>query len=450
MNNKLKIYNPDSEFQNEFVKLYPEFANDNKQSEDDMPVKNITFVTTETCNLNCSYCVSGDTLITMSDFSKKRIDEIEIGDEILAFNESSNINNFNSHNKIQLAKVEKIYNHKEKTITIILENGEKLKITKNHKLLARNGKSDWKEAGKFKVGQYVYTAIPVEEYMYNKSKLFKRIKIKEIINNDEEIDVYNIGTTSKTYFANNIAVHNCYETHKSKKMMTKEVAKKAIDAIFDKEKMNGYVTDYNKAVIIEFIGGEPFINIDVMDFICEYFLYKATELNHPWAKYHMFSVTTNGTLLFDEKVMNWIQKYKRKLSLSITIDGNKELHDSCRLFHDGRGSYDIVEKAVKFAIKELGMQSTKVTFAPENINKINTAIPHLFNMGLTDIHANCVFENVWKPEHEPIFYHELLKLADYIIDNDLYETHFCSIFDEMIGAPMDPSDNKNWLISSQI
>ena len=297
MNNKLKIYNPDSEFQNEFVKLYPEFANDNKQSEDDMPVKNITFVTTETCNLNCSYC---------------------------------------------------------------------------------------------------------------------------------------------------------YETHKSKKMMTKEVAKKAIDAIFDKEKMNGYVTDYNKAVIIEFIGGEPFINVDVMDFICEYFLYKATELNHPWAKYHMFSVTTNGTLLFDEKVMNWIQKYKRKLSLSITIDGNKELHDSCRLFHDGRGSYDIVEKAVKFAIKELGMKSTKVTFAPENINKINTAIPHLFNMGLTDIHANCVFENVWKPEHEPIFYHELLKLADYIIDNDLYETHFCSIFDEMIGAPMDPSDNKNWLISSQI
>ena len=208
MNNRSKIYKQSEQFQDQFIKLYPEFSNENKSNDDDMVVKNITFVTTETCNLNCTYCVSGDTLITMSDFSKKRIDEIEIGDEILAFNESSNINNFNSHNKIQLAKVEKTYNHKEKTITIILENGEKLKITKNHKLLARNGKSDWKEAGKFKVGQYVYTAIPVEEYVYDKSKLFKRIKIKEIINNDEEIDVYNIRTTSKTYFANNIPVHN--------------------------------------------------------------------------------------------------------------------------------------------------------------------------------------------------------------------------------------------------
>ena len=297
MNNRSKIYKQSEQFQDQFIKLYPEFSNENKSNNDDMVVKNITFVTTETCNLNCSYC---------------------------------------------------------------------------------------------------------------------------------------------------------YETHKSKKMMSKEVAKKAIDAIFDKEKMNGYVTDYNKAVIIEFIGGEPFINVDVMDYICEYFLYKATMLNHPWAKYHMFSVTSNGTLLFDKKVMDWIQKYKNKLSLSITIDGDKSLHDSCRLFFDGNGSYDIVEKSVKYAIKELGMNGTKVTFAPENIDKINTAIPHLFNLGLRDIHANCVFENVWKPEHEPLFYHELIKLADYMIDNDLYTDHACSIFEENIGSPMDPEDNKNWLISSQI
>ena len=250
--------------------------------------------------------------------------------------------------------------------------------------------------------------------------------------------------TFVTTEACNLNCSYCYECHKTPKSMTKEVAKNAIDALFDKEKMNGYIPEDNKCAIIEFIGGEPFLNVEVMHFICEYFLYKATELNHPWAKYHMFSVTTNGTLLNKPEVNRWIKKYKKRLSLGITIDGDKELHDSCRVFHDGRGSYDIVEKSVKMAIKEYGMRSTKITFAPENIDKINTAIPHLFNLGLKALYANCVYENVWKPEHQPIFFKELVKLADYIIDNKIYEDSFCSIFDETIGHPLDPEDNNNW------
>jgi len=33
--------------------------------------------------------------------------------------------------------------------------------------------------------------------------------------------------------------------------------------------------------------------------------------------------------------------------MTITIDGNKDLHDTCRLFPDGKGSYDIVHRAVE-------------------------------------------------------------------------------------------------------
>lgn len=242
----------------------------------------------------------------------------------------------------------------------------------------------------------------------------------------------------------NLACTYCYECHKTPKMMTIDVAKRAIDALFDKEKMNGYITDDHKCAIIEFIGGEPFLNMDVVEFVSEYFIYKAYEMGHPWYKYYMFSVTTNGTLYHTQRVQDWIAKYRSRVSVSITIDGDKALHDSCRLFHDGTGSYDVVVAAVKDAIQRFGLTDTKVTFAPENITKINTAIPHLFEIGLTGINANCVYENVWKDEHQPVFFRELIKLADYMIDTKRYETGFCSIFDETIGHPMDPDDNKNW------
>src|SRR5574344_58648 len=236
----------------------------------------------------------------------------------------------------------------------------------------------------------------------------------------------------------------CYQCDKKSNFMSIETAKKAIDALFDKEKMNGYITDYNKCAIIEFIGGEPLLNMDVVEFICEYFLYKAAELNHPWLKYHMFSFTSNGINFKTERVQKWLNRYKNRISIGITIDGDKTLHDSCRLFPDGKGSYDIVVESVKDGIANFGLNSSKVTFAPENISKINVAIPHLIELGLTDIHANCVYENVWRDEHAPIFFNELIKLADYFIDNDLYTYAFCSIFDESIGHPMEPSDNKNW------
>jgi uncharacterized protein len=46
-------------------------------------------------------------------------------------------------------------------------------------------------------------------------------------------------------------------------------------------------------------------------------------------------------------VQAFIKKHVNDISLSISIDGNKELHDSCRIFPDGSGSYDIAMAAVK-------------------------------------------------------------------------------------------------------
>lgn len=245
----------------------------------------------------------------------------------------------------------------------------------------------------------------------------------------------------------NLACSYCYECNKDhKKVMTKETAMKAIDMILDDNKMEGYInSNSNPSVIIEFIGGEPLLQIELLDFICDYFRYKTFELNHPWYKYHMFNITTNGILYNTPEVIKFFDKNKGRLSVTITIDGDKELHDSCRVFPDGSGSYDIVYDAVIDAKTRFDMKSSKITLAPENIMHTAKAIKHLYNMGLTDLNANVVYENVWIPERDaPIFYDQLIQLADWILENKIYEAAFCSLFDETIGRAMLESENQNW------
>lgn len=239
----------------------------------------------------------------------------------------------------------------------------------------------------------------------------------------------------------------CYQCDKNfNAKMDFETAKKAIDTILDDDKLNGYMSSKESpCLVLEFIGGEPLLEVKLMDRIIEYFRYKAIEMDHPWGTHHMISFTSNGTHYFHKDTQKFLQKYKDRLSFTITIDGNKELHDACRVFPDGSGSYDIVERAIKDAIEKYGLKTSKITLAPENIKYLSTAVIHLLNLGLTELNANCVYENVWVPERDTkVFYDELIKLADYIIDNDIYKYAYCSIFDETIGQPMDESENTNW------
>lgn len=244
----------------------------------------------------------------------------------------------------------------------------------------------------------------------------------------------------------NLACTYCYECNKDhNKFLSIENAKKAIDIILSDSHLSGYInSNNNKCVIIEFIGGEPFLAVDVMDFVCDYFKIKTYELDHPWKNNYMFNITTNGVLWRDPKVQRFLEKHGSRTSITITIDGDKELHDACRIFPDGRGSHDIVIDAVKDAIARFNMKDTKVTFAPENIQYISRSIPYLISLGLTNINANPVYENVWKKEDSKVFYKELIKLADYFLENEVYKYALCNIFEEHIGTPMEETDNGNW------
>ena len=147
----------------------------------------------------------------------------------------------------------------------------------------------------------------------------------------------------------NLACTYCYQINKSVRRMKFEDAKLFIDKLLSGEDgFSKYVSVKNSpGIVIEFIGGEPFLEVDLIDQIVDYFRLRTIELNHPWADRFCISICSNGVLYTDPKVQRFLQKNKDCISFSVTLDGNKELHDACRVFPDGRGSYDLAEYATQ-------------------------------------------------------------------------------------------------------
>ena len=85
--------------------------------------------------------------------------------------------------------------------------------------------------------------------------------------------------------------------------------------------------DHKEGVILEFIGGEPLLEAELIDQICDYFKLRSFELNHPWSWNYRISICTNGVNYDSPAVQKLIEKNRGKISITITIDGVKEKHD---------------------------------------------------------------------------------------------------------------------------
>lgn len=204
-------------------------------------------------------------------------------------------------------------------------------------------------------------------------------------------------------------------------------------------------TQKSTAVILDFIGGEPFLEVELIDDILEYFQKRTIELNHPWQYHWRINISSNGTLYFQPNVQKFLQKWKNRLSFSISIDGNKKLHDSCRVFPDGKGSYDIAIAAVKhYTTVFQGEMGSKMTLAPNNIKYIYEAVINLIQLGYKEINLNCIFEKGWTKKHAKILYKQLKKIGNYILNNNLEDKIIISIFNFRFFRPMDKQEIGNW------
>lgn len=251
-----------------------------------------------------------------------------------------------------------------------------------------------------------------------------------------------------------LACKYCYLVGKNtKERMTWDVAKHAIDYILDQE-----ADMKEESVIWDFIGGEPFLEIDLVDKICDYLKVEMFRRNHHWFNSYRFSFSTNGINYATDKVQHFIKKNHEHLSIGITIDGTKRKHDLNRIWktaemeqgimpkpEEEQGSYDDVVKNIPLWLEQFPGAGTKVTISSADIPYIKESVLHLYSLGIHEVNINCVFEDVWKVGDDKLFEQQLTELADAIIDCGYYTDYACSFFTEHMGKPMDcQSENQNW------
>lgn len=240
-----------------------------------------------------------------------------------------------------------------------------------------------------------------------------------------------------------LACKYCYLVGKNEKeRMTWPIAKKAIDYILSNDSFN------EESVIWDFIGGEPFLEIELIDKICDYIKTEMYRLNHHWFNSYRFSFSTNGINYDSPKVQSFIKKNIAHLHIGITIDGTKQKHDLNRIWKGNdaeRGSYEEVVRNIPLWISQFPNAGTKVTISTADIKYIKESVLHLYSLGIHEVNINVVFEDVWNDGDDILFEAQLIALADEIIEKELYLDFACSFFSETIGHPLDRSlHNSNW------
>ena len=122
--------------------------------------------------------------------------------------------------------------------------------------------------------------------------------------------------------------------HGDRALMSFEVGKQALDFLMDH-------SGTRRNLEVDFFGGEPLMNWDVVKRLVEY----ARSVEKERGKNFRFTLTTNG-MLIDDDVIDFANREMSNVVLS--LDGRKEINDRTRVDYAGNGSYDrIVPKFQK-------------------------------------------------------------------------------------------------------
>jgi radical SAM peptide maturase (CXXX-repeat target family) len=229
----------------------------------------------------------------------------------------------------------------------------------------------------------------------------------------------------------------CYQIDKKESTMSIETARKCVDLLFqmyDEDNKEAFINKDTKAIILDFIGGEPLLNVKAIEYICDYFVSCCLKRNHPWLENFRISIISNGDLYFTDESQAFLEKWQDFLSFTITIDGPEEIHNTCRVNKNGDGNFKNAFAALKhYRDNYYPNPSTKVTIAPENLKDFEKIINFFLSNNITDIHINPAFEPEWTYEDAQAYYYELRKIANILLENPNFSF---SIFREQSFSPL--------------
>lgn len=174
----------------------------------------------------------------------------------------------------------------------------------------------------------------------------------------------------------NLACKYCFagkgEYHGEKSLMSFEVGKAALDFLIAN-------SGNRKNLEVDFFGGEPLLNFDVVKRLVEY----GREQEKKHEKNFRFTLTTNGILL-DDDVIEFANREMSNVVLS--LDGRKEVHDNLRVGRSGKGSYDIILPKFKRLVENRDGKNYYIRGTYTRYNKdFASDILHMADLGFKEL-----------------------------------------------------------------
>ncbi|MBQ3483177.1 MAG: thioether cross-link-forming SCIFF peptide maturase [Clostridia bacterium] len=155
-------------------------------------------------------------------------------------------------------------------------------------------------------------------------------------------------------------------------IMSFEVGKRAFDFLIEH-------SGTRRNLEVDFFGGEPLMNWDVVKQLVAY----ARSIEKEHNKNFRFTLTTNG-MLIDDEVIDFLNREMSNVVLS--LDGRREVHDHFRKDYAGKGSYDAIVPKFKQLVEARGGKGYYVrgTYTHNNTDFTNDIL-HMADLGFTEL-----------------------------------------------------------------
>jgi uncharacterized protein len=207
--------------------------------------------------------------------------------------------------------------------------------------------------------------------------------------------------------------------------MDKQTAKKIVNLILKSP---------SQYIKIEFQGGEPLLNFEIVQYIIEY-----AELRNIFSKKNLsFVICTNLTNI-TEKMLHYLKNHK--VHISTSLDGDRDLHNINRPMQNASNTYDILVENIRLCRKYLGKNgvSALMTASVNSLERGKSIVDEYLTQGFNSIFlrslnpygfAKCNRKRIGYTTNDFLkFYKETL---EYIIDINLRGAYFLEGFATLI------------------
>lgn len=191
----------------------------------------------------------------------------------------------------------------------------------------------------------------------------------------------------------------CYENNKQRRYMDYATIDQTINFI-----VNQYKSNPQGELSIVTHGGEPLLAFDQIKYLI-------TGLDNRFDAIR-YIITTNATLLNDEMIDFLAEHYAE---ISVSIDGTESAHNLNRVFHNGKGTYNIVVKNSRKLLKKRNDVKARMTVNPQSVDFLSEGIKQLLDIGFrTIVPVSDQFSCDWTSEKMNNLYIQGLNIIDYV------------------------------------